>query len=153
MSKNVFRPPSWSKLPKSVFLKFFFSPNVLEWHNSARKLKKNLKKIFLPLPTSGLDTFWPVTVPHFWSLIPRAHIFVPSPLHLLRVKIFFTNFFNFLAELCHSKTFSKKKMFFNIFSKNHFWQFWPWRRPQIVFAHLCKVVQRQKSLREGGLRF
>ena len=34
------------------FLKIFFSPKVLECHNSARKLKKIEKKI-LPLQTAG----------------------------------------------------------------------------------------------------
>ena len=44
---------AWSILPKRVFWKFFeksfFSPNVLKWHNSARKWKKiNKKKSTLP---------------------------------------------------------------------------------------------------------
>jgi hypothetical protein len=32
-------------------------------------------------------------------------------------KIFFSIFFNFLAELCHSKTFREKKIFSKIFKK------------------------------------
>ena len=52
MLQNVLRPPSWPKLPKRVFWKFFekffFSPNVLKSYNSARKFKKIEKKKFYP---------------------------------------------------------------------------------------------------------
>ena len=60
MLQNVLRPPSWPKLPKRVFWKFFekifFSRNVLEWHNSARKLKKIEKKNFTLTNCSALCT-------------------------------------------------------------------------------------------------
>ena len=61
MFQNDLRSPSWPKLPKRVFWKFFekifFSPNVLKWYNSARKLKRFEEKNFTFTNCSGLDTW------------------------------------------------------------------------------------------------
>ena len=46
-----------------------------------------------------------------------------SPLHLERVKFFFSIFFNFLAELGHFKTFGEKKFFSKNFQKTLFGNF------------------------------
>ena len=111
MLKNDLRPPSWPKLPKTVFWKFlekfFFSPNVLECYNSARKLKK-LEKKFTLTNCSGQE-FFPKN-----RLLNLNH---NSPQQLVRVNFFFQIFSIFSPNYVILRHLAKKKFFQKIFKK------------------------------------
>ena len=55
-------------------------------------------------------------------------------------KHFFLNHFSILSPNYVILRHFKKK-YFKQFSKNPFWQFCPWRRPQIVFGHNVKLFR------------
>ena len=85
-----------------------------------------------------------------------------SRLQLVRVKFFFSIFFNFLAELYHFKTFVEKKFFSKNFQKTLFGNFdpegglesfWSINRKLFSVKNPCgKVVSDLRYLQKCGLQ-